>query len=880
VKHQADLTEKVGRVQHYGTALQLYYQKNQRFPSAYPAALHEDLAPYMTDPEVFNCGEGPDAGPEPLNRSYIDPGTGQGDRYVLSLEPKYDKDLAVVLFSDTTAEVAQQLPVLFNDAPAPVGSSATSGTIAFSGGSMVELADNTTVTVVQSIQANDGTPIHIIKQGADESGFLTTVAVGSDIVEVANDAALVFCRGGVADVQFVPGEEAFVDVATRSGEVVVDGRIIDRSQTVEGYMEEQENQGDVGVHVDDDHGVVVDEDCIATIRVLGKAITYGAGGPDCAVQAGAQFGDDADWEWLFNENQVYGDESYSREITGGTRVAVRGRASYGSWNRAYKSTVDHRQVLVLLNGDTPPQFAPFDHQPEITEFCAPVLDSATGKVTIEDHQALFLFELGTTNMSSPAADFQDLVLLVDFARIPGNTGSGPAAQNLAGMLNINPANNDQFEFTLEKPDGSVITRDDLLASQGSLEYTGPATRLHFKPKGNGNQNTVYLNGQVYPVHNGRVYTIVASDMRVHLFNDGNGNGAAMGRWWIDDMYATDAVISEESPGNGNGNDDGEDEEDDPDPGETETDNNTYAVTLAADGTLTVHQDASVGVRVLDTTLRNWRNRTVPIALKLRVNDSWHRIRRGRSVSAGYLHLQQVGAGSTLALKARSYNGWNSASYHSADGSGHVLTQLHGDTPSIFLGDDAPSYEDCMARAVDIGSGAVTLAANQVLMLFELGHEDLDDDDVSFQDLVVVLTFTPARFHDANHGNGFDGYGAADPGMGAPAAAFADTNAFAWAAIREVDLPPNGGGGGEDADDDAAEDDETSGDDEDTEENDGDSDENDSVDDDNSATYSDDNNGSAGEAARTAGGGTAAGWRSLGRGTTVLKGRKVRATRYH
>lgn len=113
---------------------------------------------------------------------------------------------------------------------------------------------------------------------------------------------------------------------------------------------------------------------------------------------------------------------------------------------------------------------------------------------------------------------------------------------LEGIVNLNPRNNDDFQFRLEKPDGSVITRDDLLASNGDLDYTGPATRILFCPKGNGNQNGLSVDGEAYPLQNGTLYTITSANMTVHLYNDRAGRqGRAMGKWWLD-ISAANATI--------------------------------------------------------------------------------------------------------------------------------------------------------------------------------------------------------------------------------------------------------------------------------------------------------------------------------------------------
>lgn len=95
---------------------------------------------------------------------------------------------------------------------------------------------------------------------------------------------------------------------------------------------------------------------------------------------------------------------------------------------------------------------------------------------------------------------------------------------LSGALNINPNNSAQSEFVLTKPDGSIIDRNTLVA------YTGPATRIHVKPKGNSNSNTFAVNGTLFPVTNSDTYDFIAgtSNMMVRLYSTGSG----MGQWWL------------------------------------------------------------------------------------------------------------------------------------------------------------------------------------------------------------------------------------------------------------------------------------------------------------------------------------------------------------
>ena len=121
----------------------------------------------------------------------------------------------------------------------------------------------------------------------------------------------------------------------------------------------------------------------------------------------------------------------------------------------------------------------------------------------------------------------------------GDGGDDPSC-DVAGEININPNNSPHNEFYLTKPDGSQITRDDL--HQTAPDYEGAAIWVHVKPKGNGNQNSLTLDGAPYPVQNANTYDIASETMTVHVYNDKrNPQGKAMGHWWIA-INATDATI--------------------------------------------------------------------------------------------------------------------------------------------------------------------------------------------------------------------------------------------------------------------------------------------------------------------------------------------------
>ncbi len=117
-----------------------------------------------------------------------------------------------------------------------------------------------------------------------------------------------------------------------------------------------------------------------------------------------------------------------------------------------------------------------------------------------------------------------------FGNVQGLAASHRSGHNVDGQSNINPSNGPNNEFTLTLPDGSVITRDDLHRDYDG--YTGPATSLHFKPKGNGNDNSLTVNGEVVNLSNANIYDLEGDELTVNVYNDHIVNGRAMGHWWI------------------------------------------------------------------------------------------------------------------------------------------------------------------------------------------------------------------------------------------------------------------------------------------------------------------------------------------------------------
>jgi len=116
---------------------------------------------------------------------------------------------------------------------------------------------------------------------------------------------------------------------------------------------------------------------------------------------------------------------------GGTQVSVLGKSYLnGSVLHEVDSGSDSALVLTLRTGDIAPDIEGFNGQASVEDFLEPYIDPTTREVTIAAHQAIFLFELGTDDPDSSAADFQDLVVLLSLGRDPDEVAGSAAGRRI------------------------------------------------------------------------------------------------------------------------------------------------------------------------------------------------------------------------------------------------------------------------------------------------------------------------------------------------------------------------------------------------------------------------------------------------------------------
>lgn len=173
--------------------------------------------------------------------------------------------------------------------------------------------------------------------------------------------------------------------------------------------------------------VVPTEDFAVKLTVLGAAIT--SGGVDMPVTVKFRIGDEVIEPFGAHDDRVAGNVNdhrgarhhiIQRVFDPDARIDVTA-TSWRTGGGVYLSRNSHDEsasVKVLRNGDAVPDLAGFEDQADAVHFVRKYIDTETNTMLLHENQAIYLFELGTTNLSSSAADFQDAVVLVTLGKSP------------------------------------------------------------------------------------------------------------------------------------------------------------------------------------------------------------------------------------------------------------------------------------------------------------------------------------------------------------------------------------------------------------------------------------------------------------------------------
>ncbi len=166
---------------------------------------------------------------------------------------------------------------------------------------------------------------------------------------------------------------------------------------------------------------------ISSFEVLGAAIKSGA--YDQKVTTQFKVGNDTlnPWNYTLAVTGNVNDGkthlwSLPKTYPAGTPVTIHGQSwtwisdpnstldSGWKSSMVVSSTSNSSNFKILRNGDDVPKIPGLDPQPPVEEFIKDYVKD--NKTVLGENEAIFLFELGTIDLNSTAADFQDLVVLL------------------------------------------------------------------------------------------------------------------------------------------------------------------------------------------------------------------------------------------------------------------------------------------------------------------------------------------------------------------------------------------------------------------------------------------------------------------------------------
>lgn len=167
---------------------------------------------------------------------------------------------------------------------------------------------------------------------------------------------------------------------------------------------------------------------VAKITVVGAAISSGSS--PCPVAMRVKVGNTYHQPFGTYTSKTAGNVNDNKNprtavlpgtIAPGTSISIEGQTWMPTSSTVFmtvNSLLGGSQVKALRNGDTAPNTAGFAGQVSAKAMLTPYLDATGKKVKLNSNQVIYLFELGTTSLTSSAFDMQDLVVLVDLASDP------------------------------------------------------------------------------------------------------------------------------------------------------------------------------------------------------------------------------------------------------------------------------------------------------------------------------------------------------------------------------------------------------------------------------------------------------------------------------
>lgn len=196
--------------------------------------------------------------------------------------------------------------------------------------------------------------------------------------------------------------------------------------------------GDVAV-INPPGGINLTDGVFVDVRVVGVGVTEGTAGQnknDIPTETRISI-NGGNYSQLFYGTNTDVDPTHSlftKKLPSGTSINFGGRyVKDGSWTSFTTTQNPNYQVVALKSGDKIPTSYDLKQSGNMAEYLKPYVNG-DGTVKVGPMSLLVMAEYGSTNHSSAAFDYQDLVLLVSFSS-KNNNGHG---NNIDGVDSSNP----------------------------------------------------------------------------------------------------------------------------------------------------------------------------------------------------------------------------------------------------------------------------------------------------------------------------------------------------------------------------------------------------------------------------------------------------------
>jgi len=163
----------------------------------------------------------------------------------------------------------------------------------------------------------------------------------------------------------------------------------------------------------------------ALVEILANEITYGAGGPQVPTRLGYSI-DGGSAVPMYGGGNVALHMTEEIALSSNQVLSFIGRSAYPDFNTQYPwinynvPSDDAVNAAILINGSNfftiaaakGVQMVPYGMQQSLQQILGNMIDWNTGLVILPANKVIVLFELGATSPSSPAFDFNDLIVSI------------------------------------------------------------------------------------------------------------------------------------------------------------------------------------------------------------------------------------------------------------------------------------------------------------------------------------------------------------------------------------------------------------------------------------------------------------------------------------